>query len=134
MGVAYFTGYLITVWKPNVENSIMDFDENQFTYFFLPFILFNDGYSIPKKEFKDNAIQIIFYGMIGTVINTPHRKVLASKCVGSGNRSFVMKYHMTTPAGTNAANKVSNIIIAIPPGSSCADDNGNASAQMTEKL
>lgn len=47
---------------------MLSFDENFFFYFCLPPIVFASGYNIKRKKFFENFLNILLFGLFGTII------------------------------------------------------------------
>ena len=49
-------------------NKMVTFDENFFFYFCLPPIVFASGYNMKRKKFFENFMNILLFGLFGTLI------------------------------------------------------------------
>ena len=49
-------------------NKMVTFDENFFFYFCLPPIVFASGYNMKRKKFFENFMNILLFGLFGTMI------------------------------------------------------------------
>ncbi|KAH7351574.1 hypothetical protein KP509_19G003600 [Ceratopteris richardii] len=63
------TGLMVFISSKGQNSHILQFDEDLFFYYLLPPIIFNAGFQVKKKQFFQNFIAIMLYGVIGVFIS-----------------------------------------------------------------
>ncbi|KAK1319600.1 Sodium/hydrogen exchanger 2 [Acorus calamus] len=81
---AGFVTLLISKWK---SSRILVFSDQLFFLYLLPPIIFNAGFQVKKKQFFQNFLTIMLFGVIGTLV---------SFCIISIGSYFLFKEIMTT--------------------------------------
>jgi NhaP-type Na+/H+ or K+/H+ antiporter len=71
-GLVILFGMLISFFALQSEHGdftkMLTFDENFFFYFCLPPIIFASGYNMKRKKFFENIVNILLFGLFGTLI------------------------------------------------------------------
>ncbi|CAI0437387.1 unnamed protein product [Linum tenue] len=73
------TGILILVLRKGKSSHLLRFSEELFFIYLLPPIIFNAGFQVKKKQFFQNFITIMLFGVVGVFIST----VIISLAVGT---------------------------------------------------
>ena len=61
-------GFALIIFKIEFENFFL-FDAHVFFIFLLPPIIFEAGYTVPRKAFIMNAVEVFVYAVFGTLLN-----------------------------------------------------------------
>ncbi|CAI0437385.1 unnamed protein product [Linum tenue] len=64
------TGILILVLRKGKSSHLLRFSEELFFIYLLPPIIFNAGFQVKKKQFFQNFITIMLFGVVGVFIST----------------------------------------------------------------
>ncbi|CAL1354053.1 unnamed protein product [Linum trigynum] len=64
------TGILILVLRKGQSSHLLRFSEELFFIYLLPPIIFNAGFQVKKKQFFQNFITIMLFGIVGVFIST----------------------------------------------------------------
>ncbi|KAI5075539.1 hypothetical protein GOP47_0009615 [Adiantum capillus-veneris] len=62
-------GMVVFLLSKGQNSHILLFDENLFFYYLLPPIIFNAGFQVKKKQFFQNFVAIMLFGVIGVFIS-----------------------------------------------------------------
>ncbi|CAI0379248.1 unnamed protein product [Linum tenue] len=73
------TGILILVLRKGQSSHLLRFSEELFFIYLLPPIIFNAGFQVKKKQFFQNFITIMLFGIVGVFIST----VIISLAIGT---------------------------------------------------
>ncbi|XP_074310868.1 sodium/hydrogen exchanger 4 [Silene latifolia] len=75
--IGCLTGMIILFISKGKNSHILRFDEELFFIYLLPPIIFNAGFQVKKKQFFQNFLTIMLFGIIGVIIST---SVIAAGC------------------------------------------------------
>ncbi|KAK9673819.1 hypothetical protein RND81_12G192100 [Saponaria officinalis] len=64
------TGMIILLISKGKSSHILRFDEELFFIYLLPPIIFNAGFQVKKKQFFQNFLTIMLFGVVGVLIST----------------------------------------------------------------
>ncbi|XP_057529458.1 sodium/hydrogen exchanger 4 [Amaranthus tricolor] len=68
--IGCLTGMIILLISKGTNSHILRFDEDLFFIYLLPPIIFNAGFQVKKKQFFQNFLTIMLFGVIGVFIST----------------------------------------------------------------
>ncbi|KAL9236253.1 hypothetical protein vseg_010946 [Gypsophila vaccaria] len=68
--IGCLTGIIILLISKGKSSHILRFDEELFFIYLLPPIIFNAGFQVKKKQFFQNFLTIMLFGVIGVLIST----------------------------------------------------------------
>ncbi|KAJ4841181.1 Sodium/hydrogen exchanger 4 [Turnera subulata] len=69
--IGCISGTLILLISKGKSSHILRFDEQLFFIYLLPPIIFNAGFQVKKKQFFQNFVTILLFGVIGVFISVP---------------------------------------------------------------
>ncbi|XP_028065716.1 sodium/hydrogen exchanger 4 isoform X1 [Camellia sinensis] len=68
--IGCITGVIILLISKGKSSHILRFDEELFFIYLLPPIIFNAGFQVKKKQFFQNFLTILLFGVVGVFIST----------------------------------------------------------------
>ncbi|KAK9939954.1 hypothetical protein M0R45_016633 [Rubus argutus] len=68
--IGFLTGTIILVVSKGKSSHILTFNEELFFIYLLPPIIFNAGFQVKKKQFFQNFLTIMLFGVIGVFVST----------------------------------------------------------------
>ncbi|XP_004294053.1 PREDICTED: sodium/hydrogen exchanger 4 isoform X1 [Fragaria vesca subsp. vesca] len=68
--IGFLTGTIILLVSKGKSSHVLTFDEELFFIYLLPPIIFNAGFQVKKKQFFQNFLTIMLFGVIGVFIST----------------------------------------------------------------
>ncbi|KAJ7296264.1 hypothetical protein O6H91_Y134500 [Diphasiastrum complanatum] len=63
-------GFFVYITSGGTNSHILQFDEELFFIYLLPPIIFNAGFQVKKKQFFQNFVAIMLFGVVGVFIST----------------------------------------------------------------